>query len=59
MDTNPSNNLTLEQQFQLILYKRKINNLSSTKSKQYLKLILRYMLIKDNIIKFLIKNKKF
>nr|YP_009297775.1 phycobilisome degradation protein [Kumanoa americana]AOM67509.1 phycobilisome degradation protein [Kumanoa americana] len=59
MESNPSNNLTLEQQFQLILYKRKINNLSSTKSKQYLKLILRYMLIKDNIIKFLIKNKKF
>jgi Phycobilisome degradation protein nblA len=56
---NQPNNLTLEQQFQLILHSRKIAKLTNIKSKQYLKLILRYMLIKDNIIKFLIKNTKF
>jgi Phycobilisome degradation protein nblA len=54
-----ANNLSLEQQFQLILYRKKISLLSKLKSKQYLEIILRYMLIKDNIIKFLIKNKKF
>jgi Phycobilisome degradation protein nblA len=54
-----ANNLSLEQQFQLILYRKKISLLSKLKSKQYLEIILRYMLIKDNIIKFLIKNKTF
>nr|UEQ12133.1 Phycobilisome degradation protein [Batrachospermum sp.] len=54
-----ANNLSLEQQFQLILYRKKISLLTKLKSKQYLEIILRYMLIKDNIIKFLIKNKKF
>nr|QHO64207.1 Phycobilisome degradation protein [Lympha mucosa] len=54
-----TNNLSLEQQFQIILYRKKISLLSKLKSKQYLEIILRYMLIKDNIIKFLIKNKKF
>ena len=59
MAVNPSNNLTLEQQFQLILLNKKITKLTKIQSKKYLKLILQYMLIKDNVIKFLIKNKKF
>jgi hypothetical protein len=50
-----ANNLSLEQQFQLILYQKKIGLLTKLKSKRYLEIILRYMLIKDNIIKFLIK----
>jgi hypothetical protein len=54
-----ANNLSLEQQFQLILYQKKIGLLTKLKSKRYLEIILRYMLIKDNIIKFLIKNKKY
>lgn len=56
---SPANNLSLEQQFQLILYRKKLSLLTKPKSRQYLETILRYMLIKDNIIKFLIKHKKF
>jgi Phycobilisome degradation protein nblA len=54
-----ANNLSLEQQFQLILYRKKLSLLTKLKSRQYLETILRYMLIKDNIIKFLIKHKEF
>ena len=56
---SPANNLSLEQQFPLILYRKKLSLLTKPKSRQYLETILRYMLIKDNIIKFLIKHKKF
>ena len=56
---SPANNLSLEQQFQLILYRKKLSLLTKPKSRQYLETILRYMLLKDNIIKFLIKHKKF
>jgi hypothetical protein len=54
-----TNNLSLEQQFQLTLYRKRLSLLTKPRSKQYLEIVLRYMLIKDNIIKFLIKNKKF
>jgi Phycobilisome degradation protein nblA len=56
---SPANNLSLEQQFQLVKYRKKLSILTKPRSRQYLEIILRYMLIKDNIIKFLIKHKKF
>nr|YP_009313465.1 Phycobilisome degradation protein [Galaxaura rugosa]SCW21719.1 Phycobilisome degradation protein [Galaxaura rugosa] len=55
---NENNNLSLEQQFRLQAVQQQIRNLNKEKSKQYLYLNLQYMLIKDNIIKFLIKNKQ-
>lgn len=54
-----SNNLSLEQQFKLVAYKNKIEKLTIDESKKYLMMTLRYMLIKDNLIKFLVRNKKF
>nr|YP_009296431.1 phycobilisome degradation protein [Thorea hispida]AOM65366.1 phycobilisome degradation protein [Thorea hispida]ARX95928.1 phycobilisome degradation protein [Thorea hispida] len=54
-----SNNLSLEQQFTLMTYKYRMKKFSLYESKQYLKVTLHYMLIKDNLIKFLVQNKKF
>lgn len=56
---NQPNNLSLEQQLKLTITQRKVDRLSIKQSKQYLFLTLEYMLIKDNMIKFLIRNKKF
>nr|YP_010988349.1 phycobilisome degradation protein [Rhodochorton tenue]WOK79545.1 phycobilisome degradation protein [Rhodochorton tenue] len=56
---NQPNNLSLEQQLKLTITQRKVDRLSLKQSKQYLFLTLEYMLIKDNMIKFLIRNKKF
>lgn len=51
------NNLSLEQQLKLAIIQRKIDNLNLQQSRQYLSLMLKYMLIKDNVIKFLIRSK--
>ena len=51
------NNLSLEQQLKLAIIQRKIDNLNLQQSRKYLSLMLKYMLIKDNVIKFLIRNK--
>lgn len=51
------NNLSLEQQLKLTLIQRKINDLNLQESRKYLSLMLRYMLIKDNVIKFIIRSK--
>nr|YP_009294268.1 phycobilisome degradation protein [Palmaria palmata]AOM67708.1 phycobilisome degradation protein [Palmaria palmata] len=56
---NYPNNLSLEQQFKLKIKENQITGLHKNESKEYLYLLLRYMLIKDNIIKFMIKNSKF
>nr|BBI37316.1 Phycobilisome degradation protein [Palmaria palmata] len=56
---NYPNNLSLEQQFKLKIKENQITELDKNESKEYLYLLLRYMLIKDNIIKFMIKNSKF
>nr|YP_009332747.1 phycobilisome degradation protein [Membranoptera weeksiae]YP_009332965.1 phycobilisome degradation protein [Membranoptera tenuis]AHZ94759.1 phycobilisome degradation protein [Membranoptera weeksiae]AKL79221.1 phycobilisome degradation protein [Membranoptera tenuis] len=50
------NKLKLEQEFQLTIYKQKIYKLNQKTAKQYLKNILKQMMIKDNIIKYYIKN---
>nr|YP_009313053.1 Phycobilisome degradation protein [Dermonema virens]SCW21307.1 Phycobilisome degradation protein [Dermonema virens] len=55
---NQPNNLSLEQQFKLTLIRNKLSILEVEKSKNYLCLTLEYMLIKDNIIKFLVKNQR-
>jgi len=56
---NQPNNLSLEQQLKLAITGRKIEKLNLTNSRQYLYLTIEYMLIKDNIIKFLLKKKSF
>nr|YP_009391404.1 phycobilisome degradation protein [Platysiphonia delicata]ARW59548.1 phycobilisome degradation protein [Platysiphonia delicata] len=50
------NRLTLEQEFQLIMYKKKIMKLNKKQIKKYLKYTLEQMMIKDNIIRFYIKK---
>nr|WCH57085.1 phycobilisome degradation protein [Hypnea musciformis] len=53
---NNSNHLTLEQEFKLALYKQKIYRLNDTSIKKHLIATLKQMMIKDNIIKYFIKN---
>nr|YP_009565050.1 phycobilisome degradation protein [Gelidium galapagense]QBA96401.1 phycobilisome degradation protein [Gelidium galapagense] len=53
---NNYNKLTLEQEFKLALYKQKIQKLHSKNVKQHLLATLKQMMIKDNLIKFFIKN---
>lgn len=51
-----SNALTLEQEFKLVIYKKKIDTLNRTQARRYLIMILSQMLLKDNIIKYCIRN---
>lgn len=53
---NVSNQLSLEQEFELILYKQKIEPLNLEQSRNLLSEILKTMLLKDNIVKYVIKN---
>nr|YP_010726259.1 phycobilisome degradation protein [Hypnea brasiliensis]WCH55292.1 phycobilisome degradation protein [Hypnea brasiliensis]WDY84734.1 phycobilisome degradation protein [Hypnea brasiliensis] len=53
---NNINNLTLEQEFKLAIYKQKIYKLSDKNIKKHLIVILQQMMIKDNMIKYFIKN---
>nr|YP_009391202.1 phycobilisome degradation protein [Dipterocladia arabiensis]ARW59346.1 phycobilisome degradation protein [Dipterocladia arabiensis] len=53
---NNINKLTLEQEFKLTIYKTKIFMLNKQSAQKYLKQILKQMMIKDNVIKFYIKN---
>lgn len=50
------NQLTLEQEFKLTLYKKKINELDDKNIKKYLIATLKQMMLKDNLIKFFIQN---
>nr|YP_010850393.1 Phycobilisome degradation protein [Lophurella caespitosa]WGH13273.1 Phycobilisome degradation protein [Lophurella caespitosa] len=50
------NRLTLEQEFKIALYINKIKILDNKNTKKYLINVLRKMMIKDNIIKYCIKN---
>nr|YP_010198747.1 phycobilisome degradation protein [Gracilaria tikvahiae]UAD87980.1 phycobilisome degradation protein [Gracilaria tikvahiae]UAD88183.1 phycobilisome degradation protein [Gracilaria tikvahiae] len=54
MDTK--NPLTLEQEFKLTIYRKKVYKLSDKQIRHHLILTLKQMIIKDNIIKFFIKN---
>lgn len=53
---NRSNELSLEQEFKLAVYKKKLSKLNDKESKKYLIATLKQMMIKDNIIKYFIKN---
>nr|YP_009314076.1 Phycobilisome degradation protein [Izziella formosana]SCW22330.1 Phycobilisome degradation protein [Izziella formosana] len=53
-----TNNLGLEQQFRLTVIRNKLVKLNTKESRSYLHLTLQYMLIKDNIIKFLVKKQR-
>nr|YP_009313873.1 Phycobilisome degradation protein [Hommersandiophycus borowitzkae]SCW22127.1 Phycobilisome degradation protein [Hommersandiophycus borowitzkae] len=55
---NQPNNLNLEQQFRITIIRKKLIHLRTDDSRNYLQLTLKYMLIKDNIIKFLVKNQR-
>nr|UNJ16361.1 phycytochrome bilisome degradation protein [Boldiaceae sp.] len=50
------NELTLEQEFKLAVYTKKIKKLNNKQSQLYFIEILTQMMIKDNMIKYLIKN---
>ena len=54
-----SNELTLEQEFKLVLYKKKIFQLNSQQVRQYLIIVLNQMLLKDNMIKYCIRTYNF
>lgn len=51
-----SNELTLEQEFKLTVYKRKIYQLNHVQARRYLIVVLSQMLMKDNVIKYCIRN---
>nr|QVY58256.1 phycobilisome degradation protein [Eucheuma denticulatum] len=50
------NKLTLEQEFKMAIYIKKISKLEDINMKKHLIATLKQMMIKDNIIKFFIKN---
>nr|AKE98965.1 hypothetical chloroplast protein 18 [Bangia fuscopurpurea] len=54
-----SNQLSLEQEFQLILYKQKIEPLNLQQAQNLLVETLKTMMLKDNIIKYVVKNSHF
>nr|QCI05076.1 gbilisome degradation protein [Callithamnion tetricum] len=51
-----TNLLTLEQELKLAIYKQKIYKLNHLNVKKHLKNVLTQMMIKENIIKYFIKN---
>lgn len=48
--------LSLEQQFNLKLYEEQIKGLSSEKSQEFLLEVLRQLMVKDNMLKHLLKQ---
>ena len=53
---NNANKLTLEQEFKLTIYKQKIKQLNRYYLKIHLIKLLKTMMLKDNIVKYFIKN---
>ena len=51
-----TNLLTLEQELKLAIYTQKVYRLNKKNIKKHLKSVLRQMMIKENIIKYFIKN---
>jgi hypothetical protein len=54
MDT--SANLSLEQQFKLQVLKEEIKTLTQEQAQEYLIEVFRQMMVKDNLVKNLLKN---
>lgn len=50
------NRLTLEQEFKLALYEKNLRKLKENSVQKYLTKVLQRMMIKDNIIRYCIKN---
>ena len=48
--------LTLEQQFQLQVLKDQARNLSLEEAQNYVVEVMRQMMVKDNLVKHLLKN---
>lgn len=48
--------LTLEQQFQLQIIKDQVRNLSQEEAQNYVVEVMRQMIVKDNLVKHLLKN---
>lgn len=53
---NAQNNLSLEQQFKLQVLSEQAKNLTREQAQEYLIEIFRQMMIKDNLMKQLLKN---
>lgn len=48
--------LTLEQQFKLQVLKDQVKNLSVEQAQEYVVEVMRQMMVKDNLVKHLLKN---
>jgi hypothetical protein len=48
--------LTLEQQFKLQILKEEVKQLSQEQAQEYLMEVFRQMMVKDNLVKHLLKN---
>ena len=53
---NQSNKLSLEQEFKLTIYKKKIYKIHNINLKKHVIYLLKLMMLKDNFIKYFIKN---
>lgn len=53
---NHKANLTLEQQFKLEVLKEQVKGLNKQQAQQYLVAIFRQMMVKDNLVKQLMRN---
>jgi len=51
-----TNQLTIEQQFKLQLFRQQAQNLSQEQAQEFLVELFRQMMVKDNLFKNLIKN---
>lgn len=51
-----TNQLTIEQQFKLQLFRQQAQNLSQEQAQEFLVELFRQMMVKDNVFKNLIKN---
>lgn len=49
--------LTLEQRFTMKLYKGQVGDLSKEDSQEFLLEVLRQLMVKDNMVKFLLKER--
>lgn len=52
----PPTNLSLEQQFKLEVLKEQVKALSHEQAQNYLIEVFRQMMVKDNLVKHLMKN---
>lgn len=53
---NLPGSLTLEQQFKLQLVKDQVRGLSLEQAQEYVVEVMRQMMVKDNLVKHLLKN---